>query len=299
MKTSPIGIIITILMSCLLCSCIQTVPKQTAPSINLSAESINLQPKPQGRDFGIDVEVNESDSLENLARLPGVRISRVRKGSIGSQAGLRAGDVILSVNDRATNLPDEFLFSTSENSSAFALTVRRDTTVFSTTIPNSDSIAIKIIELYRADPSKTRAGYQLNEQGRVEIIAIADQSPLVTADLNIGDEILAINGEQITSAQALVTKLQTEFDFGERLILQTSKGERALQLWQPALELRKLAFLPLFQFQQKPRDQFSRISFFDFGIFSLLSYENNAGERILSLFGLIKIETGVGELDSF
>ena len=94
-------------MCVLLTGCVSYQSRVLSPNITFSAEDLALI-APEGNnitgvDFGIETTVNESDSLFNVEVLPGIRVRTVSPGGPASQAGIQAGDVILSVNGIETN----------------------------------------------------------------------------------------------------------------------------------------------------------------------------------------------------
>ncbi|MBT8145854.1 MAG: PDZ domain-containing protein, partial [Gammaproteobacteria bacterium] len=101
-----------LVVSVLLTGCVSYESRQLVPSITLSPEDLELNSvdtsgeSSAGVDFGLQVTVNESDSLFNVEVLPGVRIQEVASGGPADMAGLQAGDVILSVNGTEVNEPD-------------------------------------------------------------------------------------------------------------------------------------------------------------------------------------------------
>jgi serine protease Do len=296
-----------------LSGCVSTQPVSSPAHINLSPEEMRFaEPTGQSQlDFGLDLARNESDSLENLEVLPGLRVRSVRSGSAADLAGIRSGDILLSVNGVKTNEPDALAaIAASSDEDSFVAQLRRGTTIYEATLPRPrQRTTAAPRELYRVDPLRSRAGYATElltlDDGRQQTVArIAElfpDSPLANAGLEVGDVILAVDGEPITTAQGLVNELHGRSP-GERLnltvIAQSEPGAEkiSIQLWAPERRLSSLALWPLFSYESSLSPERVELSILDFVLFSLASYQREQGERSLRLLGLFEFGTGYGEL---
>ncbi len=307
------------LCSVLLAGCLSTEPRALVPSITLSPETVSLssgEPVGQGLNFGMSTALNESDSLSNITVLPGVRIRAVTPGGAADLAGLRAGDVILRIDEREVNHPDlvEALAQQSDAAGAFVLEVRRATTVFQTTLnarPQTDGRA-ELVELYRVDPVATRAGYVTEiydtaggaPRSGARIVELFADSPLPAAGLEVGDTLLALNDIPVTSAQDLITRLNTEHELGETVRLSIARDTslalesfgREVQLWSPGRRLARLSLGPLLQYESSLSPARTQLAIGDLWLFSLFRYRHEEGEKEYSLFSLFRFATGYGEL---
>ena len=89
--------------ACLLSACVSQEPRQLVPSITLSPEVVSMsegEAVGTGLNFGLTATVNESDSLSNITVLPGIRVRAVAANGAADTAGIRAGDVVLSIDGR-------------------------------------------------------------------------------------------------------------------------------------------------------------------------------------------------------
>jgi serine protease Do len=303
----------------LLSSCISTEPRQLVPSISLSPETISLsngEPIGSGLNFGMNTGINESDSLSNITILPGIRVRNVTPNGAADLAGIRAGDVILTIDQREINHPDllEALAQQSDAAQSFQFQVRRNTTVFQTQV-NARAITdarSEPVELYRADPIASRAGYTTEifdtagaaPLSGARLVALFPDSPLLAADLQIGDTVLAVNGIPVRSAQALITRLHTQHELGETVsmtvvrdhIMTLQTLEKSVRLWHPGRRLSRLTLGPLLRYESSLSPQQSRLSILDLWLFSLFSYQHIEGEKQYSVLGLFRFASGYGEL---
>ncbi|GAB1267206.1 hypothetical protein NBRC116493_04590 [Aurantivibrio infirmus] len=308
-----------LLLSSLLTGCVSTETLTAPAHINLSPENMTFTSSSDDRlDFGFDVSPNESDSLDNLEILPGVRVRSVKSNSVAELAGIRSGDVLLEMNAIKTNSPDVIatIAEAEPTADIFELLVQRGTTVFSTKMAKPKVLnRATPEERYRVDAIKTRAGYRselIGSSNQVEpqksvarIVEIFPDSPFLEKNIKKGDAIISINGTAITSAQSLVTQLSTEFDFGEKVTLEMLRGNESdmltservtVTLWQPERKITGLGLWPLFNYKASVTPSSSKLTVFDLILFSLFSYERVEGEKIYRLFSIFEFSSGYGEL---
>jgi len=312
-----------VLMSLALCfslsACVSSEPRRLVPSISLSPETVSLsdaQSIGAGLNFGMETALNESDSLSNITVLPGVRVRSTTPNGAAELAGIRAGDVLLEIDAQAINHPDqlEALAQQTGSASTFVLHVRRNTTVFETTLNArmiNDERAVPV-ELYRADPIATRAGYtteifetpQGTRTSGARIVTLFSQSPLPNADLEIGDTIIALDGDAIQSAQDLITRVNTQYQLGDTVRLSVARDRLSaldtfdveLTLWDPGRRISRISVGPLLQYESSLNPSQTRLSVLDLWLFSVFSYQQVEGEKEYSLLSLFRFATGYGEL---
>ena len=298
-----------------LTGCISYDSALLVPSITMSTEDVTLQETRSGNstqlNFGLDVGLNESDSLVNVEILPGVRVRNTTINGPAYLAGILAGDIILSVNDMNTDHPDALLAIQRQidNRTEFTFKVRRNTTVFEATITgNVMEQNSPARELYRADPLATRAGYTtelVTIRGQADIAAarvteIFPNSPLPDAGINTGDLVLAVNGTAVNSAQGLITKLNRDYEFGEQVQFSVFDGRdirvAPVKLWNPGSRISRISLGPLLQYNSSLSPQSNRLSLLDFWLFAVYSYSRIEGERAHSFFGVLNFTSDYGEL---
>ncbi len=301
-----------LLLLLVLTACVSYEPKQLLPAVSLSPEKVNLNNESADNsqvDFGVDVSVNESDSLFNIESLPGVRVRAITANGPAASAGIAVGDIILGVDGIETNHPDALLLLSQQGKDGlnYRFEVQRNTLVFEATIiarPLAKNIPAQ--ELYRIDPVRTRAGYRTElveidaEQIAARVVKLFPQSPLSAAGIEPGDLLLALNGVQLNSAQDLVTRLNREHASGDRVgftcFCNGELTEINMKLWDPGRRISRIALGPLFRYESSLNPDRSSLSILDLWLFSLYSYEQNASERSHSLLGFINLSSDIGEL---
>jgi len=299
----------------LLTGCVSYEPAILVPALNLSAEDITLTDFTSDSlariDFGIDVGLNESDSLSNIEILPGVRVRDVSSNGAADSAGIQLGDIILSINGTPTNHPDVVMAlqqqaPTAEN---YLFNVRRNTVVFeATVIPRTINNNPAPRELFRVDPLASRAAYS-TEMVRIgqeppiaaaRVVEIYASSPLPDAQIETGDLILAVNRLPLNSAQDLVSRFNSEFEFGEEVSLTIYDGvsvlEKRFELWDPGRRVSAVSLGPLFRYQSSLAPNSKSLSILDFWLFSLYSYSQVDEERSHRFLGLLNFSSDLGEL---
>jgi C-terminal processing protease CtpA/Prc len=295
-------------------ACVSYEPRLLSPAITFSPEQVSLTNQASSDellDFGLELTVNESDSLFNIEVLPGVRVRALSSGGPAASAGIQVGDVILSVDGLTIDHPDAFtaLASIEKPTLSYSLKVRRDTTVFTTQLTARRRPAnSQPAELYRIDPIATRAGYRteiVTIQGReplagARVVEFFAQSPLPAAGINIGDLVLAINAVEINSAQDLINRLNQDFTAGSRINLTVFRNstldEVSLQLWNPGRRISRVSLGPLVNYQSSLETNSTQLSIIDLWLFSFYSYQRSDSEKSHSLLGLLKFSSNAGQL---
>lgn len=311
-----------LLASLSLGGCVSYEPAVLVPSISLSPQQISVQNNSAGGeierrvDFGIDATVNESDSLSNLQILPGIRVRSVTPGGAAAAAGIRAGDVILSVDGTTTDHPDTLaaLETRPAEAEPYAVQLRRNTQVLEAQVSprvlqaSAGATAAGMVELYRIDPIASRAGYttaMVSVAGQPDLAAariqeLLPESPLPEAGLEVGDYILSLDGRYLSSAQDLITRLNRDAEPGQRVVLGVYDGNTVrdvtLSLWQPGRRLSRLTLWPLLRYRADSGNDSASLSILDFWLFAGYRYNRDGSERSHTLFEVITFSSEVGTL---
>ncbi len=306
---------LALLMALSLVRCVSYEATQQIPELTLSPERIQLvsvEDEPQSIDFGLEAGTNESDSLFNLETLPGIRVRALTPGGAAEAAGIRAGDVVLRINDLPTDSPDTLaLLEQTAQPGMFEFTVRRDSTVFAANVlARAAHQGSEPKELYRIDPFATRAGYssalinvtpdKKRQVAAATVVEIFDESPLSEAGIKIGDNIIALQGRELNSAQDLINRLTLEHELGDRVVLDVYDGDQlsriALKLWHPGRRVSRISLGPVMNYEASLQNKSKEFTLLNLWLFSLYHYQQIGGERIHKLLGLFEYASDYGEL---
>ena len=305
----------SLLLLTLLGGCVSYQPRQLTPSVTLSPETLALAGSGRegnGADLGLEAGVNESDSLFNVATLPGVRIRSVVANGPAAQAGLIPGDIILTVNGTATDHPDALaaIAAGIDSPDPLRLEVRRDSAVLEASLTprlRAGSTAI-LQELYRVDPVASRAGFRTEtvsvpgrqDQLGARLVAFFPDSPLPAAGLQHGDLVVALDGQTIASAQGLINRLNQDFDPGRRVVFSVMRDgtplELPVRLWDPGRRVSEVSLGPLLRYESSLSPDRTRFSLLDLWLFSVYRYTRDGGERQHSLLGVFNFTSDYGAL---
>ncbi|MSR10233.1 MAG: PDZ domain-containing protein [Gammaproteobacteria bacterium] len=315
LSVSPARIILVMIAHItLLAGCVSYEPRVLVPAVTLSPEDISLRSASNTSggqlNFGLEVTVNESDSLLNVATLPGIRVRTVNSNGAADAAGIQPGDIILSVNAIATNHPDTLAaLSQQSEGGSFQFTVRRNTAVLETTLTAvAASTAAGPRELYRADPIATRAGYRtemvnIREQASIPAARVTElfpDSPLPAAGIKPGDLVLALNGTNLNSAQDLITRLNQEFALGTKVEFTVFDGDavetKTVTLWNPGRRISRISLGPMLKYESSLSPSSDSLTLLDLWLFAVYRYNRVDGEKSHNVLGLIKYSSNYGEL---
>src|SRR5690606_11048961 len=117
-------------------------------------------------------------------------------------------------------------------------------------------------------------------------------SPLPRHDIQIGDHIVAVNGQPVTSAQGLVSRFNRDFSPGAQVDLTLLRNNavlvRTLTLWDPGRRVSQVSLGPVFRYESSLDPDRTQLSILDLWLVSLFSYTREAQEKDYSLLGLFK-----------
>ncbi|MFO0980606.1 MAG: PDZ domain-containing protein [Planctomycetota bacterium] len=288
---------------------IERIPESFAREQMVAADETKASAVPAGF-TGIRVEDHQSDSLEDLAFLPGVRVIDVVESSPGFRAGVKFDDIILSVDGEAVNEKGRFdaLVRSSAPGRELALEIeRRSKAIRIPVVVEASSGPGRGEDIGRVEDLKARlvvrdhvAGSDGGRRVAAAIVRFLPRSPLPDAGLAVGDVVTRLDDTEIESAAHLVYLLQTRFSVGQDTswTVRRDDGEHsfAVALWGPRKVLTKLRLPILFSYDRDPKADRVEWSFIDLFILSLFHYQRRGNEADYRFLSVIGFSTGSGEL---
>ena len=149
-------------------------------------------------------------------------IGNVARGSVFGRAGIRQGDVIVSVNGRRVFRQDDFsrwIFEANPNERV-TIVVLRD--------GREEIIYVNAAEYLMLRPASNRAvlGVNIARQYPDEVILsnVNPDGPAARAGLKRGDEILSVDGEEVRSVNELLAAI-ARFQPGDEIEIEYARGE--------------------------------------------------------------------------
>jgi serine protease Do len=177
----------------------------------------------------------------------GLLIDAVEKGSLAQAAGLRPGDVIVSLGGTVLAQPGDLAFAVE---AALAdgetpVAVRRDGTMTDLVLAfaadaaeDAPGIGVKVRELDLTAPPVKVSSYRLAALGLVlgdeaQVTGVTENSPALFAGMAVGDRILAVNGtamdkaalEALEISQAVMVLVQAPDGSTRHLVLDPWGGK--------------------------------------------------------------------------
>lgn len=286
-----------------MCSCTMA-PMRPLPDPLPATLEWALTSTDEGGFLGLSVRENDSGSLESLSFDPGARITAVAQGSPAAAAGMRIGDILLSlsgveIND-AGGLANVLLKLKPEQ--PIQAQVQRGDSLFEMdlTLRAGDPTSAPPKRLWRADPARSQAGW-LAGQGGVVLVTSQPGGPFPKAEVPVGSILLEVNGEPQGSDLDLVRLFQAQGE-GELISVKfRSPGSQKIQtarvrLAYPKRRITHLGLPILMTYTSDPEGNETRFVLLDFWFISLFRYARHGQEKTWSMLRFLRFSTGLGEL---
>ncbi len=177
-----------------------------------------------------------------LKKPRGVFVTSVMSGSAGEKAGIKAGDVIFSVNGKEVNHPNELQAKVGSYhpGDQIKLTIWRDgkTKEISVTLQGKNGLSGKSKKSGKKPEKKAIPDLgmkirdlnsdeqaELDVNGGVVVLNVTDDSPAAQSRITRGDVIVALNGKRVKSVDDFNKRIE-KFKAGDvvRLKLRTKQG---------------------------------------------------------------------------
>ncbi|MAW61524.1 MAG: hypothetical protein CMJ94_11905 [Planctomycetes bacterium] len=303
----PMRLVLTLLLTLLGSSCTLVSSPEPLPQGFFGLESATAPVPEQTAWLGIEVAVNESDSLESLELQPGVRILSVEGGSPAADVGLQVGDVLLSFNGTPTDDPERLaiLLRGVSQAGAVRLEVQRGDEVLLAEPSLSMRSSSQLRPLYFVERALWRVA--LEEGGQEpypRIHKFAPRSALKRAGAREGDWILSFQGQDPGSPGELVRRVRRELQPGDPFQLTVKRGDngRVRELegtaWKPRTRLQAIGLWPLFGWETDRAENREVFELGDLILISVFKMRRVGSVTYWSILGLLRWETGTATLQS-
>ena len=271
-----------------------------------------LAPAPEGLFLGLTVRENDSGSLEALAFDPGVRVTAVASGSPADEAGMRIGDVLLSLDQIQIHDPGELENLLAETQADSATTrvvqaqVQRGDSIFDVALSlrTTSGQRSPATRLWRADPARSQAGW-LAGRGGVVLVTSAPDGPFPKAGIPVGSVVTAVDGQPVRSDLDLVQRLQAapegqriDIDFVAADAPSNKTRSVRVKLARAPRRITSLGMPVVLNYSSDPEGTRSSFVLIDLWLISLFRYERDGTERRWSFLRFFSFSTGIGELAS-
>lgn len=256
--------------------------------------------------IGLEVGLNESEDLMALELRPGVRVVAVEPDSPADRAGLRLGDVLLTLDGVPVNDPGrlEVLLSNIGTPRRVSLEVERGAQLLVTLVEpeiHSSRAGRSLGWIERAllrVAVRNGASTAADPQGRwPEIAGFGPESPLESAGARAGDRIVSFQGADAGSAETFVRRIGSELQPGDEVrmeLLGADGARRSVEFdaWSPGTALTRFGFWPLYCWERSPEADRGQFWLGDLLIVYVFHVERVGAEKEYSILGLIRWGTG-------
>ena len=296
------ALLVALLPACATAS-LPTIPEPLPEALPWST------PAPAGAYLGLNVEENDSGSLDNLYFQPGVRVVSVMPSSPAAVAGIQPGDVLLTLDEHEVNDPGalQALLDARTVAGTAHLSVLRGDTGFGVdvTLAGAEGPRKPPEVLWRKDRTRSLAGWSTGDGG-VVLVTAARGSPVTEAGIPLGATVVSVDDREVLSDRSLIRELEAREPGSDvRLAWRPPGGgptrETAVTLPDEPKVVTHFGFPLLVHYDASIDGRTSSLGVLDLWFFELFQHHRDVGEHrwvLLEIFGfeLISFSTGVGEL---
>lgn len=280
----------------------QSAPDRSIPDPLPETLAWALPPADGAAFLGLEVRENDSGSLESLSFDPGVRVHAVVERSPAAGAGVRVGDVVLTMDGVELAVPEdlEALLSRAIGGGRATLGVQRGDTVFDIelTLGGKDASGAPVAnEAYVLDPARSRGAW--GTAGGAVLVARAEDGPV--GRLPLGARVVALDGQEIVSGRGLVQRF-IALDPGTRVTLGVARDSGDVKdvdvtLLDEGRRTTRVSIPVLATYDAAPDRSREEFVLLDLYVISLFRYAREGGEKRWSFLRFFQFASGVGELD--
>jgi serine protease Do len=239
----------------------------------------------------------------------GLTVARVVENSPAAAAGLREGDILLEVDGRALREPRQLedWIETRPVGAPLVFRVERDRRVIEVEArtvarvgepppagPRERFVERRLLGFeFRSPTPETNARLEIAPREGIEVVRLAEASPLAEAGLAEGDVIDRIDGETIHSPERFLALLEAKEDEGRVALRIAEAGGRSrverVELHRPDREMTKFRVPLVVRYErERDRSEFSML----LGLFSRKRLNRTVAYRVLWFIGWETGESG-------
>lgn len=183
--------------------------------------------------LGVAVAEISQSKLDGMQIEYGVRIAKVMPGSVADAAGLKAGDVLMAIDDRPAYSAERLRHLVAGTAGETGLTVSRDgkSVQLAAAFPIPEQARAMLGVRIQEMTGELKEAFGAQGDTGVLISQVLAGSPAKQAGLRAGDVIVAVGGRDITSARGL-TDLLEGYAPGDKLDIAfvREREKRSLQI---------------------------------------------------------------------
>lgn len=288
------------LLFLVLISCSYTVESSDLPPSFYGIDAIATVEDESKAYLGMRVELIQSEDVFSLDVQPGVRIVEVAPDSPAEDAGVKAGDILISYEGHPVNDPARLsiLLSSEKEVRLIDLEIQRGMTVFEASVNCQIVSNNKLRKKYFIERGLIRMALKDDQLGRPQIVSFDSESPMKTAGGQDGDIVLEFQGQQAPSSVELLRRIRLTLAPGEKVDFKLLRGERILDIsftaWQPQRFLNEVGLWPIFYWKRELGGERGEFRLGNLIFTDLFSYRRDGQEKHYSVLSIF--EWRVGEL---
>lgn len=288
-----------LLISFLLVSCTYTVQPADLPPSFYGIDVAEAITSSESAFLGIEVSLLQSADVFSLDVQPGIQIKTVAEESPAANAGIRAGDILLSYEAHPTDDPQRLtsLLALEVQQRAVVLEIQRGSEVLRAEVELQMKSTSKLRSKYFVERGLLRVAFFDNDSGQPRVAQIGELSPLLDAGLEEGDVVRLYQGVDPGSSFEIVRRIRLGLSPGDEVSMTVVKADGSERVigctaWAPERFITEFGLWPLFYWKRHPGEDKGVFTCGNLVLVDLFSYQRDGHEKQYSILGLLEWKTG-------